>query len=122
MIALDEHGEETMTVTLLDAHHCPGAVMFLFEGYFGRILCTGDFRFHPSMIDEFRGRQIDVAYVDNTYCTPIAVFPSRVSQVFCGRAVTIPCSDVGLMDAMSTGRSHRAVVQSGARQPRQRGT
>ncbi len=45
MIALDgEDGGETMTVTVIDANHCPGAVMLLFDGYFGRILYTGDFR------------------------------------------------------------------------------
>ncbi|XP_020857851.1 5' exonuclease Apollo isoform X2 [Phascolarctos cinereus] len=41
MLPLDEIGQETMTVTLIDANHCPGSVMFLFEGYFGTILYTG---------------------------------------------------------------------------------
>ena len=34
----------TVTVTAIDANHCPGSAMFYFEGYFGRILYTGDFR------------------------------------------------------------------------------
>ena len=81
LVPLDADGGVTMTVTALDAAHCPGAVMFLFEGYFGRVLCTGDFRFaHPGMLAPLCGRVVDVAYVDNTYCTPEAVFPSRVRR------------------------------------------
>jgi DNA cross-link repair 1B protein len=34
----------SVSVTVLDANHCPGSAMFIFEGYFGRILYTGDFR------------------------------------------------------------------------------
>lgn len=41
MLPLDDIGKETMTVTLIDANHCPGSVMFLFQGYFGSILYTG---------------------------------------------------------------------------------
>jgi DNA cross-link repair 1B protein len=78
IVALDDSSQETMTVTLIDANHCPGAVMFLFEGYFGRILCTGDFRYSPAMIPLLYNRHIDLAFVDNTYCTPTAEFPSRV--------------------------------------------
>ncbi|NWH68904.1 DCR1B exonuclease, partial [Geococcyx californianus] len=71
-------GEE-VTVTLLDANHCPGSVMFLFEGAFGTILHTGDFRYTRSMQDEpaLQGRHIDRLYLDNTYCHPQRVLPSR---------------------------------------------
>ena len=34
----------SISVSVLDANHCPGSAMFLFVGYFGRILYTGDFR------------------------------------------------------------------------------
>nr|XP_020503915.1 5' exonuclease Apollo [Labrus bergylta] len=80
MLPLDDISKERLTVTLLDANHCPGAVMFLFEGYFGSILYTGDFRYTPSMLREPCLRTnitIDVLYLDNTNCDPNRTLPSR---------------------------------------------
>ncbi|KAA0714049.1 5' exonuclease [Triplophysa tibetana] len=80
MLLLDDLGKERMTVTLIDANHCPGAVMFLFQGYFGTILYTGDFRYTPSMLREECLRNnitIDVLYLDNTNRDPTRALPSR---------------------------------------------
>nr|XP_046253497.1 5' exonuclease Apollo [Scatophagus argus] len=78
LLPLDDIGKERLTVTLIDANHCPGAVMFLFEGYFGSILYTGDFRYTPSMLREPCLRTtIDVLYLDNTNCDPNRSLPSR---------------------------------------------
>ncbi|XP_035016108.1 5' exonuclease Apollo [Hippoglossus stenolepis] len=80
MLPLDDIGKERLTVTLIEANHCPGAVMFLFEGYFGSILYTGDFRYTPSMLREpclRTNTTIDVLYLDNTNCDPNRTLPSR---------------------------------------------
>ncbi|XP_076975954.1 5' exonuclease Apollo [Tamandua tetradactyla] len=80
VLPLDELGRQTMTVTLIDANHCPGSVMFLFEGYFGTILYTGDFRYTPAMLKEPAlrpGKQIHTLYLDNTNCNPALVLPSQ---------------------------------------------
>ncbi|XP_041323617.1 5' exonuclease Apollo [Pyrgilauda ruficollis] len=68
-----------VTVTLIDSNHCPGSVMFLFEGAFGTILYTGDFRYTSAMQGEpaLRGRHIDRLYLDNTHCHPERALPSR---------------------------------------------
>ncbi|KAM4737157.1 5' exonuclease Apollo isoform 2-T3 [Anableps anableps] len=54
--------------------------MFLFEGYFGAILYTGDFRYTPSMLREpclRTNTTIDILYLDNTNCDPNRTLPSR---------------------------------------------
>ncbi|XP_064328504.1 5' exonuclease Apollo isoform X1 [Phalacrocorax carbo] len=53
--------------------------MFLFEGAFGTILYTGDFRYTSAMQSEpaLRGRHIDRLYLDNTHCHPQRPLPSR---------------------------------------------
>ncbi|XP_075709955.1 5' exonuclease Apollo [Rhinoderma darwinii] len=79
MLPLDNSGIETVSVTLIDANHCPGSVMFLFEGYFGTVLYTADFRYDPVMLacPPLKNRKIDVLYLDNTNCDPEQRLPSR---------------------------------------------
>ncbi|XP_069800894.1 5' exonuclease Apollo isoform X2 [Dendropsophus ebraccatus] len=79
MLPLDDCGTETVSVTLIDANHCPGSVMFLFQGYFGTVLYTGDFRYDPLMLacPPLRNLKIDVLYLDNTNCDPEQRLPSR---------------------------------------------
>ncbi|XP_015266948.1 PREDICTED: 5' exonuclease Apollo [Gekko japonicus] len=80
VMPMDDTGQETMTVTLIDANHCPGSVMFLFEGYFGVILYTGDFRYNPDMQQEpalKNTKLINVLYLDTTNCHPELILPSR---------------------------------------------
>ncbi|XP_074536669.1 5' exonuclease Apollo [Halichoeres trimaculatus] len=80
LLPLDDISKERLTVTLVDANHCPGAVMFLFEGYFGSILYTGDFRYTPSMLREpclRTNTTIDILYLDNTNCDPNLTLPTR---------------------------------------------
>lgn len=71
----------------IDAQHCPGAVMFLFRGYFGCLLFTGDFRWELgserareggiTLLNAIEDNAVDVLYLDNTYCNPSFAFPSR---------------------------------------------
>jgi DNA cross-link repair 1A protein len=68
-LVLDTGPHQSITVTALDANHCPGAVMFLIEGTFGTVLHTGDFRFHSNMINEpvLSAKKIDYLVVDSTF-------------------------------------------------------
>lgn len=81
-----DRGGKTITVTLISANHCPGAVMFLFEGQFGRILYTGDFRYCGPMLNDYAflthcTSNIDVLYIDNTFLDPKCSFPSRQDAI-----------------------------------------
>jgi len=90
-IYLDEEKKEGVQVVLIDACHCPGAVMFLFRGKMGTVLHTGDFRFSEIMFKNewlcpvekhnslMKGITVDVDYLhlDNTFANPEYDFPSR---------------------------------------------
>jgi len=80
----------------LDANHCPGSMLFLFEqdwvGRLGkqRILHCGDFRAsakhldHPLLRpgkDGVNGQKLDSVYLDTTYLNPKYAFPNQKSII-----------------------------------------
>lgn len=74
-------------VTLFNANHCSGSVMFLFENIETRekILYTGDFRFEDYVLTEFMDEEIineiknvEKIYIDTTFCDSFYEYlPSR---------------------------------------------
>jgi len=74
---------DEVEVTLLDANHCPGAVLFLFkvEGLY--YLHTGDFRYQPAMklYPALQDIAIEALYLDNTFCEPHHQFPPQHEMV-----------------------------------------
>ncbi|GKZ35358.1 hypothetical protein AbraIFM66950_005986 [Aspergillus brasiliensis] len=81
----------SIRVTLFDANHCTGAVMFLIEGSGKAILYTGDIRAEPWWVNSITrnpvlipytlgNKQLDNIYIDNTFARPSHVchaFPSK---------------------------------------------
>ncbi|KAF8114346.1 hypothetical protein N665_0039s0108 [Sinapis alba] len=79
-------------VTAFDANHCPGAVMFLFEGSFGNILHTGDCRLTrdclQSLPEKYVGRRdkapkccLDYIFLDCTFGKSPQRFPTKHSAI-----------------------------------------
>lgn len=77
--------DKPITVTLLPANHCPGAVMFLFEVGKRCILHVGDFRWNREVmmqspqLRDFATEQkiLDDLFLDTTYCYPKYTLPSQ---------------------------------------------
>ncbi|KAI0335707.1 hypothetical protein GY45DRAFT_1267000 [Cubamyces sp. BRFM 1775] len=65
--------DEAVTITLLDANHCPGAVMFLVEGAKGVVLHTGDLRAEPWFIESLRHNPFIHKYLDVSTAGPSPV-------------------------------------------------
>ena len=94
----NKFNHKPVTVTLLDANHCPGAVMFLFEipsangnkSRTKRILHVGDFRWNRSFmlgqaplsaIAKNDNIVLDELYLDTTYCNPKYELPSQQDAI-----------------------------------------
>ncbi|CAI9108902.1 OLC1v1008607C1 [Oldenlandia corymbosa var. corymbosa] len=86
LVINDPYGD--FVVSAFDANHCPGAVMFLFEGSFGSILHTGDCRLTPacllSLPEKYLGKegkspkcQLDYIFLDCTFGRSPLRMPSR---------------------------------------------
>ena len=91
-ILLGGAGGLEIEVCLVDANHIPGSVMFVFSGFFGTILYTGDFRFHEdhahlSVLPLFTRPNAELSriFLDNTFCHPQFRHASRAEV---SRAIT----------------------------------
>ncbi|KAH7340610.1 hypothetical protein B0J17DRAFT_326791 [Rhizoctonia solani] len=93
---LDISPNETAMVTLLDANHCPGSVMFLIQGKRGAILHTGDVRAEPAMVSRLaqsvhiapylftngqQKKQLEAVYLDTSSLIGTQIVPSKASAV-----------------------------------------
>ena len=80
---------EGVSVRFVDANHCPGAVMIVFDGIpkttdatdTDTVLATGDFRFHEGMTSCPILREVaskrPAVMLDTTYCDPKHAFPPQ---------------------------------------------
>ncbi|XP_044463163.1 DNA cross-link repair protein SNM1 isoform X1 [Mangifera indica] len=71
-------------VTCLDANHCPGSIIILFEPPNGKaVLHTGDFRFSEQMASTLvlQSCPIHTLILDTTYCNPQYDFPKQEAVI-----------------------------------------
>ena len=76
-------GTDQLSVTLIEANHCPGAVLFLITHGNLRYLHTGDFRACPKIClhPMLKEQALDIVYLDTTYLDPKYSFPSQDSCI-----------------------------------------
>jgi DNA cross-link repair 1A protein len=80
---------DNIKVHFIDANHCPGSVLILFESPSGKsILHTGDFRAceaHVNLFNTVFCQTIDILYLDTTYLEPSHSFPAQDAVIrICG--------------------------------------
>eukprot|EP01063_Lacrimia_lanifica_P008214 TRINITY_DN15301_c0_g1_i1.p1 TRINITY_DN15301_c0_g1~~TRINITY_DN15301_c0_g1_i1.p1 ORF type:complete len:1106 (+),score=106.75 TRINITY_DN15301_c0_g1_i1:153-3470(+) len=79
---LDAGKQIHVDMTTIGVAHCVGSVMYLLKGYFGTVLCTGDFRFSASeaalrRLPMLQQDVVDDIYLDDTFLDPRHDFPPQ---------------------------------------------
>lgn len=85
--AIDLGNSKFIVVTLLEANHCPGSCMFMFDYYDKRILYTGDVRINNDILSNkvLTEKPFDQLYLDTTFAG-LRVLPSIdkcIDQIVC---------------------------------------
>lgn len=73
-----------VNLTCLDANHCPGSLIILFEPPSGKaVLHTGDFRFSAEMAESpvLQSSHVHTLILDTTYCNPHYDFPKQEAVI-----------------------------------------
>ena len=97
-----------ITVTLLDANHCPGAIMFLFEVGNKQILHVGDFRWNNSIMMSMpqlrsfsnMNPRLDEIFLDTTYCDPKYTLPTQDAAI--AAAIKVVKDEMSTAEMMGT--------------------
>lgn len=75
---------EDCKITPMDANHCPGALLFLFQFPDGRnVLHTGDFRANDEMVEQLAqwNVKLDLVYLDTTYLSSKRRMPPQDESI-----------------------------------------
>ncbi|KAF8587931.1 DRMBL-domain-containing protein [Ramaria rubella] len=120
-----------VVVTLIQANHCPGSVLFLFKGQqtvnagdstfdsasvgsprVFRYLHCGDFRACPQHVlhSEVKGKRIDIVYLDTTYLDSKYCFPPQPLVISACAELARRIVQGNASDETNT-QSHRGVLR-----------
>jgi DNA repair metallo-beta-lactamase len=80
---------QAIEVTLIDANHCPGAVLFLFRIGEKYVLHVGDFRWNRAIMQAqgplqpffHKERELETIYLDTTYCDEKYNLPTQQEAI-----------------------------------------
>jgi hypothetical protein len=100
-VSQDDDPEYSFEVTTLDANHCAGSAVYIFNGWFGTVVHTGDSRLTPEVVHNISSfaapGTIDLLYLDCTFGRAYLVccqLPRSPHSSTCGPCAHLPTQHV----------------------------